>query len=98
MKKLLYLIFACFTVTMYSCKGSGEEELTPVDVRLCCYMEFIGAFGNNVENEVKKVVDNVNGGWTWDSPSNSSAADSTSFGDSILRFDAKLFAEEFRCL
>lgn len=70
--------------------------MQPVDVRLCCYMEFVGAFGNEVENEVKKVVDNVNGSWTWDYPSNSPAADSTSFGDSTLRFDAKRLAEEFR--
>lgn len=97
MSKLLHLCLAASVFAVTSCKDSGEEG-QPVDVRLCCYMEFIGAFGNDVENEVKEVVDNVNGGWTWSAPSYSPAADSTSFGDSILRFDAKRFAEEFRTL
>lgn len=95
MKKLLYLVLLSGVLMSISCRGAGEDS-QQVDVRLCCYMEFIGAFGNEVENEVKKVVDNVNGTWTWDSPSNSPAADSTSFGDNQLRFDAKRFAEEFR--
>lgn len=96
MKKLLNLALVSCILAMISCKSS--EDVQPVDVRLCCYMEFIGVFGNDVEDEVKKVVDNVNGGWIWSSPSYSSAADCTSFGDSIMRFDAKLFAEEFRSI
>lgn len=91
---VLLLVLLSSIFTMISCKDT--EEVQPVDVRLCCYMEFIGAFGNDVENEVKKVVDNVNSRWIWNSPANSPAADSISFGDNDLRFDAKRFAEEFR--
>lgn len=97
MNKFLYIALASCILAVISCKGVGDE-VQPVDVRLCCYMEFIGAFGNDVANEVMKVVDNVNVGWIWNSPSNSMAADSTSFGDTDLRFDAKLLAEEFRGL
>lgn len=95
--KTLFATIAVVFLSLISCKGL-EEEGHPVDVRLCCYMEFVGIFGNDVETEVMKVVDNVSAGWIWNSPLNSPAADSTSFGDNDLRFDAKLFAEEFRSI
>lgn len=103
MKKLLISLFACCLAGLPACKktsiNTGENsEFPPVDVRLCCYGEFFGEFGNSISDEVGKVIDNVNSAMTWDYITNSHAADSTSFGDDKLRINALWFADEFRCL
>lgn len=97
MKKLQYLVLAmCCLSTIWACTDCSDKRPTKVDVRLCYYAEFLTISGNEVREEVDKVVGNVNIAMTWDSPLHSPAADTTSFDDKTLRFDARKFAEEFR--